>query len=42
MPTAGEMDRGGTAGGGPGSAAPGERRCEGREAFMSGPVCRLG
>ena len=35
-PTAGEMERGGTFGGGPGSA-PGDRRCELRERFIS--VC---
>ena len=35
-PTAGEMERGGTFGGGPGSPAPGERRCELRVEFISG------
>lgn len=35
-PTAGDMDRGGTFGGGPGSA-PGERRCEAREGFIPVP-----
>jgi hypothetical protein len=32
-PTAGDMERGGTFGGGPGSA-PGDRRCELREEFI--------
>ncbi len=35
-PTAGDMERGGTFGGGPGSA-PGERRCEDRERFIPVP-----
>ncbi len=34
-PTAGEMERDGTFGGGPGSPAPGERRCELRVEFIS-------
>lgn len=35
-PTAGEMERGGTLGGGPGSPAPGERRWDVRIEFISG------